>query len=44
VNALRKFLRLLLVAVLIICSLSFLVVVVVRNAGILEYLELTAYD
>jgi len=44
VNFLRKLLRLPLVAILIICCLSFLVVMVVRNAGILEYLELTAYD
>lgn len=43
-NSLQKFLRLPAVAILIICSLSFLAVIVVRNAGILEYLELTTYD
>ena len=43
-NSLPKFIRLPAVAILIICSLSFLLVIVARNAGILEYLELTAYD
>jgi len=44
VSSLKKFIRLPVIAILIICSLSFLIVIVVRNAGILEYLELTAYD
>ncbi|MCK5795208.1 MAG: CHASE2 domain-containing protein, partial [Anaerolineales bacterium] len=41
---LQKIVRLPVVAILIICSLSFLGVTAVRNAGLLEYLELTAYD
>ncbi len=43
-NALQRFIRLPVIAILIICSLSFLLVIMARNAGILEHLELTAYD